>query len=142
MALLRDYEIPGTGLIVPNAYHVVANVKVEKRMQDMTPPPDASREDGLTDGDRGPEVYWKAGYVACVTITIWASQQAREDGKDPIGFAGISPTETSFDGNVGTKGVDHLCMFMIDSTSTDSYTQQAYTHLLQCTDFYKECPMV
>jgi hypothetical protein len=35
MALLRDYELPGTGLIASNAYHVVTNVKVEKRMADF-----------------------------------------------------------------------------------------------------------
>ena len=36
MALIRDYELPGTGLVVPNAYHVVTNVKVEKRTADTT----------------------------------------------------------------------------------------------------------
>ena len=47
MALLRDFEIPGTGVVVDNAYHLVTNVRTEKRLQDITPPPDSSREDGL-----------------------------------------------------------------------------------------------
>ncbi len=31
MALIRDYELPGTGVTVANAYHVVTKVDVEKR---------------------------------------------------------------------------------------------------------------
>ena len=31
MALIKDYELPGTGVTVPNAYHVVTNVKRRKR---------------------------------------------------------------------------------------------------------------
>ena len=48
MALIRDYELPGTGLVIPNTYHVVTNVKVEKRIADFKPPVDNSRPDGLT----------------------------------------------------------------------------------------------
>ena len=63
MALLRDFEIPGTGVVVDNAYHLITNVRTEKRLQDIALPPDSSTEDGLTAGDHGPEVYWKAGYI-------------------------------------------------------------------------------
>ena len=135
MALIKDYEIPGTGLIVPNAYHVVTSVRVEKRMADQTPPADSSRADGLTQVDMGPEVYWKAGYIGHVIVTIWASKSARDTGKDPIGFAGESPTETEFNGTIGTPGLDGKCMFMIDINAPETDIQQAYAHLLT-TSFY------
>jgi len=32
MALIKDYELPGTGLVVSNAYHVVTDVNIKKRM--------------------------------------------------------------------------------------------------------------
>ena len=32
MALLKNFEIPGTGVVVDNAYHVVVNVRTEKRL--------------------------------------------------------------------------------------------------------------
>lgn len=50
MALVRDFELSGSGFTVPNAYHVIVNVKTEKRLSDVPPPPDSSREDGLTAG--------------------------------------------------------------------------------------------
>ena len=65
MALIADYELPDTGIIIPNAYHVVMGVLVEKRLQDIKSPIDNSREDKLTAGWKieGNEVVWKAGYI-------------------------------------------------------------------------------
>lgn len=131
MALIQSYEIPGTGLSAPDAYFVVTDVKVQKRMHDIETPPDESHPTGLTNGGvhEGPEVYWKAGYVADVTVTIWSSKSARDEGKKPVGFAGSSPTEMEADLNIGTKGLDHKCIFFIDTSSPDSDVVQAYTHL-------------
>jgi hypothetical protein len=71
MALVRDFEVPGTGLVVTNAYHVIVKVNTEKRLNDIPAPPDPTRPDGITAGDRGHEVYWRAGYVGRIAIEIF-----------------------------------------------------------------------
>jgi hypothetical protein len=137
MALIRDYELPGTGLTVPNAYHVVTNVKVEKRMADFKPPVDNSRPDGLTPMDRsaGTEVYWAAGYTAEVAVTIWVNKAARDVNANPIGFIGTNPSDNKHGVSIGTAGMDHKCVFFIDQSSTLDHMAQAYRHLLT-TDYY------
>lgn len=131
MALIQPYEIPNTGLTAPNAYFVVTDVKVQKRMQDIPTPPDPSDPTGLTNGgeQEGPEVYWKAGYVATIAVTIWTDKTAREEGKNPVGYAGVNPTDVEADLNIGTEGLDHRCVFMLDMNSSDSHIVQAYSHL-------------
>jgi len=86
MALIKDYELAGTGLIVPNAYHVVTNVSIEKRTADLPPPPDTSRADGLTvrDDSPGTEVYWAAGYVATISVTVWKDKAARDSDANMV----------------------------------------------------------
>ena len=61
MALIKDFEILGTGLVVSNAYHVVTKVDIEKRLQDVPGPVDESRPDGITAGsqEEGKEVYYE-----------------------------------------------------------------------------------
>ena len=137
MALIREYELPGTGLSVPNAYHVVTNVKVEKRMADFKPPVDNSRPDGLTPMDRsaGTEVYWAAGYTAEIAVTIWKDKAARDADSIPIGFIGKNPSDNKHGVTVGTAGMDHRCVFFIDQSSTLDHMAQAYRHLLT-TDYY------
>jgi len=130
MALLRDFEIPGTGVVVPNAYHVVVKVNTEKRLNDIAPPPDASREDGLTAGDRGPEVYWRAGYVGKIAIEIFASKAARTEGRSPIGAIAINPTDVQINGVLSTDIELFNLNFFIDPTSQLSIIDQAYNHLL------------
>lgn len=137
MAFVRSYTLPGAGLDVPNAYHVVTGVKVRKRNQDIPPPVDNSQPSGFTPRDGEPEVYWRAGYVAHVTVTIWASRQARVDGLKPIGFMGEEPTETEYEGNIGTPGMDGKCVFFLDMSSSDSYVTQAYNHL-RSLDYYSD----
>lgn len=134
MAFIRDYEWQDSGAIIPNAYHVVTGVKVTKRVRDIPPPVDSSRPNGLTarDDDNEEEwIYWKSGYIGEITVTIWSSKQARIDGKKPIGFMGESPTETEFEGNIGTKGMDGKCIMFIDMGSDKSPVTQAYEHLRQ-----------
>jgi hypothetical protein len=137
MALLRDYELPGTGLIVSNAYHVVTNVKVEKRMADFKPPVDNSRPDGLTPMDRsaGTEVYWAAGYTAEIAVTVWKDKAARDNEATPIGFIGKNPSDNKFGVSIGTDGMDHRCVFMLEVPSELDHMAQAYRHLLT-TDYY------
>jgi hypothetical protein len=132
MALIQSYEVPGTGLSAPDAYFVVTDVKVQKRMQDIALPPDHTTPTGLTNnGVRDPdmEVYWQAGYIAECYVTIWASKEARDAGNKPIGFAGLNATEVEADLHIGTKGLDHRCKFFIDMASADSHIVQAYSHL-------------
>lgn len=134
MALLRDFEIPGTGVVVDNAYHLVTNVRTEKRLQDVTPPPDSSREDGLTDMDMGPEVYWRAGYVGSIEVTVFASAEARSNGKNHVGKFGDTVHEDIPDGII-TPGEPYEIKFFIDPDSSDSILTQAYNHL-KSTEYY------
>ncbi len=143
MALIRDYELPGTGVTVSNAYHVVTNVKIEKRMGDIRPPVDHSRPDGLTPMDRsmGTEVYWKAGYVGEIAVTIWKDKAARDANAKPIGFIGTNPSDNQYGVSIGTAGMDHKCKFFIDITSPLTEVEQAYNHLLS-TDYYSGCSQI
>ena len=137
MALLRDYELPGTGLVVPNAYHVVTKVDVTKRMKDIPPPHDSSRDDGLTDvGDRtDKEIYWKSGYIGTISVTVWKDYESRINDSNPIGYIGVNPTDNIYNASMGTEGMDDLCKFFINTESTQSQLEQAYSHLL-ATEYY------
>jgi hypothetical protein len=137
MALLKDYELPGTGLVIPNAYHVVTNVKIEKRIADIKPPVDNSRPDGLTVMDRsiGTYVYWKSGYIAEIAVTVWISKEARDNDATPIGFIGINPADNKYGVSIGTAGMDHKCVFILEVPSELDHMAQAYRHLLT-TDYY------
>lgn len=126
MALIRDFEVPGTGLTASGAYHVISDVKTTKRMQNITPPPDSSLESGLTGGGLGGEINWKAGYIGIIAIQIFASKEARDAGKDPIGGFGESPTDAET--NVQLQFNDGI-KFMIDPASDQSILAQAYAHL-------------
>jgi hypothetical protein len=137
MALIKDYELPGTGLVVSNAYHVVTDVAIKKRMSDILPPVDNSRPDGLTvrDTTPGAEVYWQAGYTAEIAVTIWKDKEAREQNAKPIGFIGTNPSDNVNGVSIGTAGMDHKCVFMLEVPSELNHFQQAYRHLLT-TDYY------
>ena len=135
MAFNRDFEIPGTGLIVQNAYHVIKKVTTEKRLNDLPPLPDISRPDGATPHD-GPEVYWKAGYVGKIAIEIFSSKDARDEGKSPIGAIAINPTDVQINGSLSTDISAFDLNFFIDPTSQLSIIDQAYNHLKQV-DYYK-----
>jgi len=141
MALVRDFEVSGSGFTVPDAYHVIVNVKTEKRLADIPPPPDSSRENGLTDMDLGSEVYWKAGYVGKISIQIFASKEARDNGLNPVGWLGDSPTDAGINGQLATPGLAHEVKFMIDPDSSDSILTQAYNHL-KTTEYYKDAQEV
>ena len=48
MALIKDYEMQGTGVTVPNAYHVITDLKVKKRIADIPLPPDNGTASGFS----------------------------------------------------------------------------------------------
>lgn len=144
MALLRDYEILGTGLVAPNAYHVVTNVRVNKRTQDIPAPPDVNHPSGFTNGGQRDEdaVYWKAGYIGEISVTVWKDQEARENGSNPLGYIGFNPTDVEMpEGHIGTPGMNHKCKFFIDMASGVDYTTQAYNHL-KSLDYYADATEV
>lgn len=131
MALLRDYELMGTGVIVPNAYHVVTKVDVEKRMKDIEGPKDTSRPDQRTANHQlpGQEIHWKAGYIGKIAITVWKDEAARQAGNTPLGFLGVNPTDNIHYG-IGSVYGDNSCQFFIDINSPKNNIEQAYDHLL------------
>tara|TARA_B100000925_G_C21847015_1_gene404130 strand:- start:14 stop:442 length:429 start_codon:yes stop_codon:yes gene_type:complete len=136
MAILRDFEIPGTGLVATNAYHIIVKVNTEKRLNDIPPPLDSSRPDGLTaNSNSGPEVYWKAGYVGKIVIEIFSSQEARNEGKNPIGAIAINPTDVQINGVLSSDIKEFDLNFFIDPTSQLSIIDQAYQHLMGL-DYY------
>ena len=137
MALIRDYELPGTGLVVPNAYHVVTNVKIEKKVADAPAPIDPTRPDGLTMGfrDESTAVYWKAGYTAEIAVTVWKDKTARDNDANPIGFIGRNPSDNKHGVSIGTEGMDHRSVFFLEVPSELNHLEQAYRHLLT-TNYY------
>jgi hypothetical protein len=144
MALVRDFEIPNTGVTVNNAYHLIVNVTTEKRLVDIQSPPDSNHPTGLTaGGDQGDPVYWKAGYVGRVTLEVYASKEARDEGKTPIGAIGVTPTDVMHPDlkTIFTPGKDFKVMFFIDPESSDSIITQAYNHL-KTTEYYKDAEEV
>jgi hypothetical protein len=138
MALSRNFEIPGTGVTVDDAYHVIVNVTTEKRLQDVPPPPDSSTKSGLTENEKGDPVYWKKGYTGRITLEVYASKDARDNGKNPIGAIGVNPTDVVHPDlkTICTPGKDFKVIFFIDTDSSDSILTQAYNHL-KTTDYYK-----
>lgn len=132
MALIRDYELPGTGVTIPNAYHVITKIEVEKRIQDEVGPKDTSRPDERTAGHQlpGREIYWKAGYIGKIAITIWKDAAARQAGINPLGFIGVNPTDNKYYAIGTTTTHDTACMFFVDITSTKNEVEQAYDYLL------------
>lgn len=145
MALVRSFEIPGTGVTVSDAYHVVVNVTTEKRLQDVKSPADLSRASGLTnDGDNDQDpIHWKAGYIGRITLEVYASKTARDEGKTPIGAIGVNPTEAVHPdiSTVHTPGTDFNIKFFINTDSSDSILTQAYNHL-KTTEYYKNAEEV
>lgn len=144
MALVRDFEIPNTGVTVNNAYHLIVNVTTEKRLVDIQAPPDSSHPSGLTSGGNlGDPVYWKAGYVGRIVLEVYASKEARDEGKTPIGAIGVNPTDVMHSDlkTVCTPGKDFKVLFFIDTESSDSILTQAYNHL-KTTEYYKDAEEV
>ena len=128
MALIREFTIPNTGLTIPDAYHLINQIRQEKRLQDIPLPKDSSREDGVTaDGGRA-DIDYKKGYIGHISLDVYTSKQAREEGQFPIGAVSANPTDVRFNGHA-TEVDPHELMFFINMLSNVSVTQQAYEHL-------------
>lgn len=146
MALVRSFEIPGTGMVVENAYHLISNIQTEKRMVDILPPPDPSRPDGFTQRDDEDEslwINWKAGYIGKISIEVYASKEARDEGKTAIGAIGENATQIANADlrTIFTPGQDFKISFFIDPNSSDSLLTQAYNHLKN-TAYYQDATEV
>ena len=115
MALLRDYEVPNTGLTVTGAYHVISSIKLDKRTTDVPDPVESGTRDSSN------AVHWQAGYIAVVTVDVYASAAARNGGKVAVG-------------KVGTSG-SFQYTFLFDTTASDGIMEQAYAYL-KTTDYF------
>lgn len=115
MALLRDYEVPNTGLTVTGAYHVISSIKLDKRTTDVPDP--VGSETSVRDSSNA--IHWEAGYVAVVTVDVYATEAARTGGKVAVGKIGPVTEYT----------------FMFDTTSSDGIMEQAYAYL-KTTTYY------
>ena len=137
MALIRDFELPGTGVTVSNAYHVVTKVDLDKRTQDVSAPPDSSQPNGFSVNHQvpGKELFWKAGYIGTIAITIWKDAQSRDDGLQPIGYLGVSASDTKYGARLSQDEKNFQPRFFVDIESADNYITQAYTYL-KTTEYY------
>jgi len=118
MALIRDFEIMGTGLTVPNAYHVITQLDVEKRMADRNFPQPTGR---VYQGNPDLDVQWTAGYYGRIVICVWKDAASREANKNMLGIINADYQVPA--------------VFKLDTTSTDSYLTQAYK-FLKTVDYY------
>ena len=119
MALSRDYEIEGTGVTVPNAYFVIDNVKIEKRLHDFPyPGMELTDEERVARGE--PLVNFKAGRVAWITLSVYASKEARDTKMKPVGKVGLDNSK------------EFRC-FLEDG----DISQQIYTYL-KTTDYFSD----
>ena len=118
MALIRDFEIANTGLVVPNAYHVITQLDVEKRMTDRSFPQPTGR---VYQGARDLDVEWTAGYYARIVICVWKDAESRAANKNMLGI---------INAEYGVPAV-----FQLDVAASDSYLTQAYA-FLKNVDYY------
>jgi len=117
MALSKDYEIEGTGVTVPNAYFVIKEARVEKRLADFPyPGMDLTDEERVARGEE--LVNFKAGRIAWITLSVYASKEARDNGMKPVGKVGLDNSK------------EFRC-FLEDG----DISQQIYTYL-KTTDYF------
>lgn len=113
MALIRDFEMLGTGLVVPNAYHVIVQLDVEKRMADRSLPQPNGRvyQGDLQDSD----MEWTAGYYGRMVICVWKDAASRAENKTMLGVINAEYRVPA--------------VFKLDIASSESYLTQAYNFL-------------
>jgi hypothetical protein len=126
MAFLKDYEFKGSGIVVESAYHAITELQVQKRLVDVPPPPDNSRDDGLTFGFQreNNEIEWKAGNIATLGVSVWKNADYRNSNSQSIGYVGSAPSNKFIAG-----GPNEIFRCFIEPTSSLNYTQQAYNYL-------------
>ena len=169
MGLQRDYILPNTSLIVSGAYHIITDVSVDKRNNnvptavnpnDTIVQPEPIYENlphgrQMTDEEKlaaiptnlNPTgsfndsqsedlaVYWENGYTSRIAVSVFASKEARDGGKDPIAVLGYHTDRIEPNIQLGTKGMDAKIIFKVNTESEDSILTQAYNYL-KTTDYY------
>jgi hypothetical protein len=169
MALQRDYILPNTSLIVSGAYHIVTDVSVNKRNNNVPEPvkpvddivqpepiydnlpqgrqmtdeeklstiPTNSIQTGSFDISQTDDlsVYWENGYTSRIAISVYASKDARDEGKNPIAVLGYDTNRIEPNVQLGTKGLDAKIIFKTNMESEDNIFTQAYNYL-KTTDYY------
>lgn len=114
MALIRNYEVPGTGYTIENAYHVIGDIRLDKRTHSI--PVGQNSLDPLNGNP---------GYSALIFIHVFASKQSRDDQMKPIGFINNAIPEI----NIPLK-------FSYIPENLDNILTQAYNHL-KTTEYYQ-----
>ena len=125
MALVKSYTMQN-GITCENAYHIVNQVQQFKRAID-DPDPDGMRP------ENSPDHAWKAGTYGRISVVVYASADARNNGNAPIACYAKYPTEApggNFMGEVNILQADEDLSFTIDMEGGESITQQAYNHML------------
>lgn len=115
MALIKDFEIPNTGLVVSNAYHVIGDVRIDKRISKI---PIGPNSDDPLSGE--------PGYIGQIFMNVFSSKESREQGLKPIAFL-----------NAAMPEIDINFKFSYKPESSDSLLTQAYDHL-KTTEYYKD----
>jgi len=128
MAFIKEYKL-NNGLSAPNAYHVIVKVDTLKRVCD-DPDPDNIRPRNT------PNYAWKSGYYGRMSVAVYASKEARENGSVPIGMKCVYPTGTPY-GYLGPIETIEELNFDMNINSPLSDVEQAYQHL-KTLDYYKD----
>lgn len=115
MALIKDFEIPNTGLNVSNSYHVISDVKLDKR---TIPIPVSTLSNDPLNGE--------VGYIGIIFVQVYSSKDSRDQQMKPIAYL-----------NAAMPELDINFRFAYDPTSSDSLLTQAYNHL-KTNDYYKD----
>lgn len=115
MALSRDFEILNSGATIANAYHIIVDVQLQKRLVPTAAVNQAN--DPLGSG---------TGYIGVIYMAVYGSKQAREEGKNPVAMLNDALPEKP-------------CQFkfVFNAASSDSILTQAY-NFLKTTDYYKD----
>lgn len=87
MALKKEYNLYNTGINLPEAYHLIRRVEVFK-----------------TD----------SGYVSTLSLAIYSSKEARDQGKEPV-----------IENNIQMNNY----LFEYDLTKNENILEQAYEYL-------------
>lgn len=126
MAFLKDYEFNGTGIVVPNAYHAITELNIQKRLVDVNGAPSLSSATGFTPGVQRDdnEIEWKAGSIATLGVSVWGNSDYRNANSQSIGYLGNAPSTNHVAGSPS-----HILKFFVETTSSLNYTQQAYNYL-------------
>ena len=107
MALIKAIELPGTGMVLPEAYHVVSKVDTTKRFVPM--PAMRPGGDPLNGG---------VGYFGLIFLQVFASKEFRDAGKAP-----------AFSLNPAMPESPIKLFFPLDMSSNTCVYQQAYSYL-------------